>query len=101
MTEQQDKFSNARQNAKAWFESIVEMVSELHRIQDNQSVDGSEDDARQKIEESVLSVQVRGGWHNPGISQERSNQYGDGKPEEYEILLTTGGPALRIIGRLD
>jgi hypothetical protein len=36
---------------------------------------------------------VRDGWYQPG----RPNEYG---PEEYEILLSTGGPALRIYGKL-
>ena len=52
------------------------------------------DEARETIEQSVLSVMVRDGWRQPGASQE------DG-PEEYEILLSTGGPALRIVGQLD
>jgi hypothetical protein len=55
----------------------------------------SADEARQRIEEDPLSVQVRSGWYNPGASDE------DRSPEEYEILLCTGGPACRIIGRLD
>ena len=35
---------------------------------------------------------MRSGWYSPGAQ--------DTKPAEYEILLTTGGPALRIIGEL-
>jgi len=52
------------------------------------------DEARQRIEEDALSVQVRSGWHSPGDTEAS-------KPEEYEILLCTGGPACRIIGELD
>lgn len=52
------------------------------------------DEAREEIQESVLSVMVRDGWRQPGQVME------DG-PEEYEILLTTGGPALRITGELE
>jgi hypothetical protein len=44
--------------------------------------------------EMPLSVLVRGGWHTPG--EPRAEQ-----PAEYEILLTTGGPGLRIIGELN
>jgi len=36
---------------------------------------------------------VRDGWHTP--------MYDDGDPVEYEILLCTGGPAVRIRGHLD
>jgi len=41
--------------------------------------------------EIPLSVLVRNGWHVPGES-------GDTEPEEYEILLSTGGPAVRLHG---
>lgn len=53
------------------------------------------DDVRQRIEESPLSVQVRSGWYSPG-GHDPANP-----PEEFEILLSTGGPALRIRGELD
>jgi hypothetical protein len=43
--------------------------------------------------EQPLSVEVRNGWHTPGEQDE------DG-PEEFCILLSTGGPALRIRGEL-
>jgi len=52
----------------------------------------SQEDARQRIQEDPLSVQVRSGWHNVGETSE---------PEEFEILLCTGGPAVRIMGELD
>jgi hypothetical protein len=51
-----------------------------------------EDSARQEIQESPLSLQVRSGWVSPGEEMEAS---------EFEILLSTGGPALRIRGELD
>ncbi|MFN6965165.1 MAG: hypothetical protein ACK4S4_15575 [Pyrinomonadaceae bacterium] len=51
-----------------------------------------EDAARQTIEESPLSIEVRSGWCTPGETM---------GPEEYSILLSTGGPALRLIGDLD
>lgn len=92
----------AEQNAKGWLESIVEMVAALKAFDDEDredetpvTIDGdvmeSRDDVEQRIQESPLSVQVRGGWHNVGEEAE---------DEEFEILLTTGGPALRIIGDL-
>lgn len=51
-----------------------------------------EDEARQRIEEDALSVEVRSDWHTPG---------GEAEDDEYRILLSTGGPATRIIGELD
>jgi hypothetical protein len=50
-----------------------------------------EDDARQRIQDDPLSVQIRSGWYSPGETLE---------PGEFEILLCTGGPAVRIIGEL-
>lgn len=50
------------------------------------------DDARQRIEEGPLSVEVRSGWVSPGEDMEA---------EEFCILLCTGGPAARIRGELD
>lgn len=41
-----------------------------------------------------LSITVRDGWRAPG-------QLTDEMPEEFEILLATGGPAVRIYGELD
>jgi hypothetical protein len=50
------------------------------------------DDAERRIQEDPLSIEIRSGWHSPGETLE---------PEDFQILLTTGGPALRIIGELD
>jgi len=61
------------------------IVSELNEE------DVREEDVREEIQESVLSVSVRSGWHSPGAPE-------DAEPAEYEVLLTTGGPALRITG---
>ena len=41
--------------------------------------------------ESILSLEVRSGWHVPGQPAE---------PGDYMILLSWGGPALRITGEL-
>ena len=46
----------------------------------------------QEIQEDPLSVQVRSGWEAAGAELE---------PAEFEILLSTGGPATRIIGELN
>jgi hypothetical protein len=40
--------------------------------------------------ESPLEISVRSGWYCPGGE--------DVEPAEYCVLLTTGGPALRIRG---
>lgn len=53
----------------------------------------SYDDLVDRIHQEPLSLQVRDGWRRPDCG-------GDG-PEEFELLLATGGPALRVYGRLD
>jgi hypothetical protein len=116
---------HAISNAKNWLSDIVEMVTDLAEAEKSDEIecgqcegtgttqsasngkdeecpvcDGSgyiarEEDAdsiRDRIQEGPLSLQVRTGWHQPGE---------DAKPEEFELLLSTGGPALRLIGELD
>ena len=76
--------NHAIENAIASYETIVEWITRLN--------DGDED-VREEIDEDPLSIEVRSDWHTPGEN--------DNKPTEYLILLTTGGPALRIIGDLN
>jgi hypothetical protein len=82
---------HAQENAKGWLASIEEMLAALTEASTNNT---AYEAAEQAIHESILSVLVRDGWHEPGKSCE------DG-PDEYEILLTTGGPALRIWGKIN
>lgn len=58
--------------------------------------DDAEERATETIREGALSVLVRDGWRDPGP---RDPNETDG-PEEYEVLITTGGPAVRIRGKL-
>lgn len=46
----------------------------------------------EQLREHPVEVSVRSGWHNPGETLEVA---------EFLILLSTGGPAVRIIGSLD
>ena len=77
----------ARSEAEAQLHSIIEMVEGLDT--DNEA---DLEEAQQSIQEDPLSIQVRSDWHSPGSSSEELT--------EYEILLCTGGPATRIIGKL-
>ena|SRR3990167_380422 len=92
-TSEQDT-ERAEEQAKAQLECIRELVAALEEAEaDIGDRTGEErDEARQAIEEDALSVEVRSDWHEIG---------GDSDPDEYCILLCTGGPAVRIIGRLD
>ena len=90
--------NHAIENGKRWYATIEELIDRLQKAEEYgayQQVDAYEDaDAiRNEIHEGPLSVMVRDGWHSPGLPCE------DGA-EEYEILLSTGGPALRIYGHL-
>lgn len=51
------------------------------------------DEARERIEQDALSVEVRSGWQSPG-------EAGMG-PEEFRIVLCTGGPHVELVGELD
>lgn len=82
-------------NAKAWLERMYEMVARLTEAADLDK-ETIHERVEQEITESVLSVDVRSGWYVPGS---RHTETGP-SPEEYNILLSTGGPALRLIGDL-
>lgn len=72
-------------------EAIVEAI-----VEDDEEPDGfewDEDEARERVLDDALEVQVRGGWRGVGEKD-------DDEAEEFSILLTTGGPAVRIMGEL-
>lgn len=52
----------------------------------------SRDEVVERIQEDPLSIRVRSCWDSPGQKME---------PCEFEILLCTGGPAVRIVGELN
>lgn len=79
----------------------VEALAQLNSIMQivNALVDADPDskayqNALTAIYEDPLSVEVRSGWYAPTAGDKP-------QPEEYCILLCTGGPAVRIIGGLD
>ena len=58
---------------------------------DGTNIDSIEYTVREYAESMSLSVQVRSSWETPGSELE---------PYEYNIELSWGGPALRIVGTL-
>jgi hypothetical protein len=90
MTEEKDPLASAKAQGMAQFASIKEMVEALNTAQKAEDQD-AEEGAREAIEQDALSVEVRDGWHAPGSKSE---------PEEFRILLSTGGPACQIMGEL-
>jgi hypothetical protein len=89
---------HAISNAKGWLETICEMVAAINAApQAPEADDGGAayEAAQNALYEAPLSILVRDGWHSPGQAHDAV-----GEAVEYEILLSTGGPALRIYGGL-
>jgi hypothetical protein len=88
-----DEYHHAKENAKGWIQNAKEMLEAIESEEEQE-----QDDKIQELQDSALSVQVRSGWVAPGAFLRGAKE--PPIPEEYEILLTTGGPALRIVGKL-
>lgn len=91
------KNNHAKEQARAKIETIVEMLKALDVAENDgiviyEGYNYNADNMRELIDQSTLSVQVRSGWHTPGNK--------DNGPEEYKVLLCTGGPAVQIVGEL-
>lgn len=92
---------HAISNAKGWLSEIVALTTKLAEANADERNDGTgigyndPDEVRREIDEGPLSIQVRDGWRSPGSPRDEA------ETEEYEVLLSTGGPALRIYGQLD
>jgi hypothetical protein len=69
----------------------VELIAELMSRYDS-APDYESDEIQTEIYEYPLSVRYRSGW---GADAD------DLEPEEFEILLSTGGPATRLYGTLN
>ncbi len=101
MSESTEEENRAKAQAQAQLESIIDLVraqyvaerGETPELEDYEFEEGEdhEEKIRRIIQEDALSVQVRSGWARSGSGLE---------PEEYAILLCTGGPAVRISGDL-
>ena len=88
--------NHALQNAIGHIESIVEDYENFNYIESlNVTCDEDykkQEEIKESILNSALSVEFRSGWtSNPN----------DIELEEFKILLTWGGPALRVIGDLN
>ena len=73
----------------AAYKNITEVVQRLRKSIND---DDKTEKIKQEIQESVLEVSIKSNWHSPG---------GKDIGKEYLILLSTGGPATRIIGKLN
>jgi hypothetical protein len=85
--QQLEQLSKIGQSA---FESVEEMIEELRaarQTDDEERIEAAEEVIRQ----DPLSARVRSDWQAPGETLQ---------PAEYELLLSWGGPATRIVGEL-
>ena len=83
--------TRAREQGLAQFESIKGMVADMtraHKSGDDAAIAA----ALTTIQEDPLCIEVRSGWHTPSHGAQS---------EEFQILLCTGGPAVRIVGELN
>lgn len=87
-------FYAAEEAIKEWRAENGEELAELEEAANcNGEPCKDREDAEQRIREDPLSIRVRGDWYDLGDQDK-----GGGDPVEFEILLCTGGPAVRIIG---
>lgn len=75
-----------------WEDEFPDEAAELAELEAAAGECADADEARQRIEEDALSVEVRSGWQTPGE---------DLQPEEFRIVLCTGGPHVEIVGGLN
>jgi hypothetical protein len=87
------KENRGEDQTKMWVKSIGEDVSKLTAARESDD-QAAQKDVEKTINETPLSVEVRSGWYD------LCNKDADKKPAEFCILLSTGGPACRIIGEL-
>jgi len=86
-------------SAMASIQEMVDALEEPEQDDDGEdiprTIDGDEvtqEEARERIQDDALSVEIV--WGNSAVGEAP-------EAEGYEILLTTGGPAVKIVGDLD
>ena len=86
------KTNHALENAIATIETMVDDFKKDQLFEKIKDYD-AQDQLRESILNNALSVEFRSGWYSLGENELTA--------KEFRILLTWGGPALRIIGELD
>lgn len=88
----------AEDDLKEWEEARPDALDaaeeeELKELEEAAGDCSDYEQAERRIQEDPLSVQVRSDWHYPGSEGNEAT--------EFQILLCTGGPAVKIEGTLD
>ena len=86
------KENHALTNCMKKLESIKEDYRNYKEAEGNDDYE-AQDEIREQAQNQALSVEFRSGWY--------SSLEADLKPEEFKILLSWGGPACQIIGKLN
>jgi len=90
------KTNHALNNALGHLKEMVENYEIGSYIEQSNVTTQDQEEKLQEIRESILnsalSVEFRSGWYS-SLDDELV-------PEEFKILLTWGGPALRVIGEI-
>ena len=89
LEELREQYARAVENCE---EIPDELRDTLEELEEQAGEYASREEAEEAIYNSPLSIQYRSGW---------ASSPEDMQPEEFEILLCTGGPAVRILGELD
>ena len=89
------KENHALNNAIGHLESMVEDFKKDQLFEKINDYD-AQDQLRESILNSALSVEFRNGWYS-----DLYHLKGVTEPIEFKILLSWGGPALRIIGEIE
>lgn len=94
--EAEEAETNGEEERRAAFESRAalaawdaENAEELNTLEHEAGDCTDQDEARERIQEDALSVEVRSGWTSLGDTP---------TPEEFRIVLCTGGPHVEIRG---
>lgn len=82
----------ANDAAYKWRADNPEDAAELAELESAAGECSDADEARERILEDALSVEVRSSWHSPGEP---------GEPDEFRIVLCTGGPHVEFVGDLN
>ena len=77
---------HAKTNAFGWSETIEEW---FHRVNDE-----NYEEIEKEVHDAALAISVRSDWEFLTSEHELT-------PSEFRIELSTGGPALRVVGDLD
>lgn len=82
---------NGNKSPLTWAQANLMDSVDLRELEEAAGECNDREQAEQRIHEDPLSLEFRSGW---------VSDWSEVEPEEYCLLLSTGGPAVRIIGEI-